>query len=223
MNLAQRFTLMVKGNLNGLFDRLEDPEQSLHQLVLDMEEHLEAAKRAAAAAMANEDRLRSKIAFHQKDAEEWKDGARRALKSGREEDARTALRRAEEAERQRRRLKEQLDAQERDTEEVRDAVARLHERLGHARARLQVTQAKLRQSEARQAAGKVLQGVQRADLYGEFDRLEARVEQTASEERAYLALDDSLRGDDVRRRFESAEVDEAVEDGLEALRRELES
>ena len=47
---------------NAVLDSLEDPERSLNQLVLDMEEELEAAKRAAARAMANEDRLRSKIA-----------------------------------------------------------------------------------------------------------------------------------------------------------------
>ena len=35
MNIAQRFTLLVKGQLNAIFDNLEDPERSLHQLVLD--------------------------------------------------------------------------------------------------------------------------------------------------------------------------------------------
>lgn len=221
MNLAQRFTLMVKGNLNSLFDQLEDPERSLHQLILDMEEQLEAAKRATAAAMANEDRLRSKIAFHEKDAEEWRDGARRTLAQGNETDARAALRRAEEADRQIQRLREQLAAQSRDTQEVREAVARHHERLGHARSRLQITQARMRQSEARKAAGQVMRGVEKADLYAEFDRLEDRVERRAAEERAYLNLDQSLSGDDLKRRFETTAIDDAVEAELEALKQQI--
>ena len=221
MNLTQRFKLMVKGNLNNLFDQLEDPERSLNQLILDMEEQLEAAKRAAAAAMANEDRLRAKIAFHDKDTEEWQAAARRAVAKDLEDDARLALRRAQEAGQQAQRLKQQLAEQTHDTTDVREAVARLNERLGHARSRLQITQARMRQSEARKAAGQVMRGVERANLHAEFDRLEERVERVAAEDRAYIQLDDCLSGQDLRRRFDAAAMDDAVEDQLQSLRLEL--
>ncbi len=221
MNIAQRFTLMVKGNLNAVFDQLEDPERSLHQLILDMEEQLESAKRAAAAAMANEDRLRERIAFQESEIEQWKTSARRALKQGNEGDARSALRKSAEAESLAARLRERLDAQTRDTAEVRESLTRLHERLGDARNRLQITQARMRQSEARKAAGSVMRGVERANLYAEFDRLEQRVERQASEDRAYIALDDALNGHDLRRRCENAAIDEQVEDQLHDLRQQL--
>lgn len=222
MNFAQRFTLMVKGNLNALMDQWEDPEQSLHQLILEMEEQLEVAKRAVAQAIANEDHLRSRIAFYEKDAEEWQTSARRALKHGKEDDAREALRRHEQARHQATTLKENLASQERDTEEVRESVKLLHERLGQARSRLQVLQARLRQTEARKAAGKALRGMQKTNVFDEFDRLGDRVDRQAAEERAYLHLDDQLSGTDVRRRFRNDALDEAVEDGLDALRREIE-
>lgn len=221
MNLSQRFTLMVKGNLNQLFDKLEDPERSLNQLILDMEEQLEAAKRAAAGAMANEDRLQTKVAFHHQEAEQWRQAAKQALGKAREDDARTALRRAEQAARQAQRLRRQLEAQSRDTEEVRQSVTLLHERLEHARSRLQLTQARLRQKQARQAAGRVMKSVSKANLYAEFERLEERVEVAAAEERAYLQLDDTLSHRDVRRRFEDQSIEDSVEDGLAVLRREM--
>ncbi len=94
MNLAQRFTLLVKGSITSVLDSLEDPERSLHQLLLDMEEQLDAAKRATARAMANEDRLRARIAAHRQDAGRWQDATRRALAKQREADAREAMRRA---------------------------------------------------------------------------------------------------------------------------------
>jgi phage shock protein A len=208
MNFAHRFTLMVKGSLNALMDQIEDPEQSLHQLILEMEEQLEVAKRAVAQAIANEDHLRSRIAFYEKDAEEWQTSARRALKRGKEDDAREALRRHEQARHQASTLKENLASQEQDTEEVRESVKLLHERLG--------------QAEARKAAGKALRGMERTNVFDEFDRLGDRVDRQAAEERAYLHLDDQLSGTDVRRRFRNDALDEAVEDGLEALRREME-
>ena len=100
MNLTQRFTLLVKGSLNSVFDSLEDPERSLYQLVLEMEEQLEAAKRAAAQAMANEDRVRARIATHREDAQRWEAAARRSLAKGQEADASEAVRQAELAGRQ---------------------------------------------------------------------------------------------------------------------------
>ena len=221
MTLTQRFTLLVKGNLTGLFDALEDPERSLHQLVLDMEEQLEDAKRATAQALANEDRLRSRIETERKDAADWEDSARRALAKGRDDDAREAMRRAETGERQAARLTEQLRAQESDTTEIRESVREMHERLSSARERLAILQAKMRQSEARRAIGKVSKGVAKANLYHEFDRLGERVEQRAAEEGAYLRLDRELRGEDVRRRFEADAVDDAVDERLDKLRRDL--
>lgn len=223
MNLAQRFSLIVKGNFAAAMDRLEDPERSLNQLILDMEEQLEAAKRATAAAMANEERLQLQIVSHRRDAERLNKSARRALAKGREEDARQALRRAEEATRQADRLAEKLADQKNDTQDVTDSVAALHQRLEEARSRLHLVQARIRQRDARQSAGQVMRGVERADLYAEFERIEGRVELQMAEEKAYARLDDRLRGVDLTRRLDADELDDAVEDRLEALRREAES
>jgi len=54
MQITQRFSLLVKGRVNAVLDALEDPERSLNQLIIDMEEELESAKRAVASAMAND-------------------------------------------------------------------------------------------------------------------------------------------------------------------------
>ena len=221
MNIAQRFTFLAKGHVNALLDSLEDPERSLNQLVLDMEEELEAAKRAAAAAMANEDRLRAKISFHEKDAREWQEAAQRFMRKADEAQAREALQRVERAERQRDRLKKQLEEQASETTEVREAVACMNERIGEARARLQLLQAQLRQGEARRAVNQVITGVQRSNLYGEFERMSERVEEQTSAERAYLKLDDELSGNDLRRRVEQSAVEDAVKGRMDKLRQEM--
>ncbi len=222
MNIAQRFTLMVKGSINSVFDSLEDPERSLHQLLLDMEEQLDAAKRATARAMANEDRLRARIAHQRQDIDRWENAARRALAKDQEADAREAMRRAELATRQADRLAERLAAQEQDTEQVRASVSRLNEQLQDGRARLQILQARIRQGEARRAIGKVMKGAEACNLQGEFDRLGERVEMWSAEQDAYLRLDDELNGRDFARRVEKASVDDAVDSRLEQLRAEIE-
>lgn len=221
MNIAHRFTLFVKGSFNSLLDSVEDPERSLHQLVLDMEEQLERAKRAAAQAMANEERLRQRIEGLAKETAQWDAAARRSLSHGREADTRNALERSEKASRLEEQLRQQLETQQADTEKIRSSVARLHEQIEGARSRLQLLQAKMRQGEARRAMGKAMRGVQTANLMSEFDRLGQRVEVQAAEEMAYLDLDDELSGKDVERRFESQAVDDAVEERMARLRRDL--
>jgi phage shock protein A len=168
--------------------------------------------------MANEDRLRSQIAVHYKEAASWQSSAERALKRANEGDAREALRRAELAERQRDRLQERLDIQSRETEEVRVSVGQMQDRLEQAKSRLQVVHAQLRQAEARRAVGKAMRRVEHSSLHAEFDRISGRAATMAAEERAYQRLDDELNGDDVRRRFEDLDLADAVEERLAKLR-----
>lgn len=220
MNLTQRLTLFFKGNFTALLDSVEDPERSLNQLVLEMEDQLEVAKRAAASAMANEDRLRARIDALRDDARRWDAAARRALAQGQEDDLEEAVRQCELAGQQAERLEEQLADQERDTEQIRDSISRLQEQLREARSRLQVLHARLRQGEARRAIGKVLRGAESADLYGEFERLGECVELRAAEENAYLRLGDELSGRDLRRRRDAGEVDDAVERRIAELKAE---
>lgn len=221
MNIAQRFTFLMKGSITSLFDAIEDPERSLNQLVIDMDEQLDRAKRATAQAMANEQRLEAQIRLHEKEMNDWEGHARRAMEKGREEDAREALLHVEGAERQAEKLRAQLADQRGDTEQIRESVTRLHDQMRCARQRLHVLHARMRQSEARRAMGKVIQSVESTNLYGEFDRLGERVELRAAEESAYLRLGSELSGDDVKRRFEAEAVSGAVDDRLARLRASL--
>ncbi|HKI02602.1 MAG TPA: PspA/IM30 family protein [Thermoanaerobaculia bacterium] len=218
MNILHRFNLLVKGRLHALLDAIEDPERSVNQLVHDMEEELDAAKRAVARAMANEDRLRAQIAFHTQDAAEWQRAAERALGKSDEAGAREALRRVERAERQRDKLAQQLEKQSRETAEVRESVAAMQERVEQARGRLQIVQAQMRQVEARRAIGGVLASASSHNLLGEFDRISGRIEEDAATERNYQRIDDELSGEDLRRRFDADAVSDAVEERLARLK-----
>lgn len=214
----QRISLFFRGRMDGLLDTLEDPERSLHQVVLDMEEQLEAAKRAAARAMANERRLRDRIDQLQRESAELDQGAARAVQKGHETEAREYLLRAEVARRRAEELDRQLDTQARDTEKVRLAVQRLGDRVDEARGRQQLLQAKIRQGQAREAMGKALGGARQISLSGELDRLSDRLSSRAEEAEAYLELDDHLSGEDLRRRCSEESMAEAVEERLANLR-----
>ena len=218
---SQRISLFFRGRVDGLLDALEDPERCLHQVVLDMEEQLEAAKRAAARAMANERRLRDRVRDLRREVEELDQGARRAMSMGDEQGARDYLERAEQSRRQADDLDRQLADQERDSTRVKESVRRLDEKVAMAKREQQLLQAKIRQGEARRAMGKALGGVRQTNLASEFERLKDRLATTAEEDHAYLELDDELSGDDLRRRCNQEAVADAVEDRIAALRSEV--
>ena len=68
----------------------------------------------------------------------------------------------------------------------------------------------------------VVNGAQKSNLYGEFERISEWVEEQTFAERAYLKLDDDLTGNDLRRRVEESAVEDAVESRFEKLRQDME-
>ncbi|MEM8934454.1 MAG: PspA/IM30 family protein [Acidobacteriota bacterium] len=221
MNITQRLTLMIRGRTRQTLDRLEDPEATLEQLVAEMGSQLDAAKRAAAQAVANERRLKARLDQRRAEAERFDTSARSAVERSDDVLAREALRRAERARRQADELADQLATQEDDTRRVREHVARLSDRLGDAHGRLQLLRSRLRQTAARRAMGQVLRHTEQVDLYAEFDRLGERVELTAAEEVAYTEIGDDLSGASLRHRLETAELDDLVDARLDALKDDL--
>ena len=206
LSFRHRFAIFFKGRMGGLLDSLEDPERSLHQVVLDMEQQLEAAKRAASRAVANERRLRDKVARLRRDAEEFDHGARRTLAKGHEADAREYLDRAERARRQANDLEQQLETQAEDTARVRRSVKRLHERLDEARARLAAAEAGASRAKAALATGDANLSVARAAVLEAEARLPV---QRAARDQAAATLEKTI----VRAPFDAIVQSENVDIG----------
>ena len=61
MGIIDRFTTIVKANINDLLDRAEDPAKTADQLVLDMTENIAEVRRQTASVMAQEKRARREV------------------------------------------------------------------------------------------------------------------------------------------------------------------
>ena len=59
MGIFDRFSTMLRSNINDLISRAENPEKMLNQLILDMKTQLAKAKQEAAAAIADEKKLQA--------------------------------------------------------------------------------------------------------------------------------------------------------------------
>ena len=55
-NILDRFSTIIKSNINALLDKAEDPAKMIDQYLLDLRENLAEVKRETAGVMAEESR-----------------------------------------------------------------------------------------------------------------------------------------------------------------------
>jgi phage shock protein A len=192
MSIFSRISDIVTANLHALLDRAEDPEVMLEQLIREMEESHEQARKYAAVAIAAETRLRRGRDDNRAQAEEWKVRAMAALTAGQEELARRALARKYDHDVLARSLEEEHVEVVQAAQAARAALQALEARLAEARTRQRVLVACHRTAQARALVGRHL-GAGRTNLgasQARFDRVAERLREHTEEFAAEAELCD---------------------------------
>ncbi len=65
MGILDRFSTIVKSNINALLDKAEDPGKMIDQYLLEMTESLAEVKKETAGVMAEESRTKAKVDANQ--------------------------------------------------------------------------------------------------------------------------------------------------------------
>src|SRR5258708_23009825 len=71
MALLERFSALVRANLNDLIDKAEDPEKMIKQVILDMRNQLLQVKTQVAIAIADQHLLARKASENEERQGEW--------------------------------------------------------------------------------------------------------------------------------------------------------
>ena len=79
MGILDRFTSIVKANINELLDKAEDPEKMVDQYLREMTESLAEVREATAGVMAEEKRCKKLLDENREDTEKHEELARMAL------------------------------------------------------------------------------------------------------------------------------------------------
>src|SRR6187551_184710 len=91
MGIFDRFSTLLRSNINDLISRAEDPEKMLTQILVDMRGQLAKAKQQVATAIADEKRLRDQADAEFRQAQDWEQKAMLAIQEGRDDLAKQAL------------------------------------------------------------------------------------------------------------------------------------
>jgi phage shock protein A len=91
MGILERFSTIMKANINALLDKAEDPAKMIDQYLIDMKESLAAVKKETVSIMALEKRAAADRDENRAEIGRFKDLAEKAVKAGNDDDARTFI------------------------------------------------------------------------------------------------------------------------------------
>jgi phage shock protein A len=217
MNLLDRISRLIRANLNDLLRRAEDPEKIIEQALLDMKEALKEAREQVAAAMAEAKRLEREAESHLKEAALWEEKAKEALKAGREDLAKEALRRRKRALDLAEGFKAQLEEQKGLTDRLMTQLKALEAKIDEAEARKKLLLARKKGVEAAEAVRRMESRLEGHPALEAFEEMEARILAMEDRHEALKELD----GQDLDKELSALSADKEVEEELLRLKREL--
>ncbi|MEO8479237.1 MAG: PspA/IM30 family protein, partial [Gemmatimonadota bacterium] len=133
MGIFDRFATMLKSNINELISRAENPEKMLNQLITDMRGQLDKARQQVAQAIADEKKLEADAASMKKQAEDWERRAMLAVQEGRDDLAKQALMRYNEALQGAQSLHETWVKSKTETEALKHSLRQLNDKIEEAK------------------------------------------------------------------------------------------
>ena len=191
MGLLDRITMLLRANLNDMLDQAEDPEVMLNQVLRDMEDSIGQARTQVASMMAQQKMLEGDVADAQQQAQGWNDRATAAVRQGRDDLAREALARMNDANTHVTLYQQQLEAQQALVTRLRTQLDALQQKYQDAFNNKDALIARHRRAQAQTKVTTATQAASTTDPTSELARMEQRIRGEEAQSAANAELADS--------------------------------
>jgi phage shock protein A len=91
MSILERFTTIMKSNINALLDKCEDPAKMIDQYLIDLKENLTEVKKETASVMAVEKRCSREYDENEEEIKKFRNLAKKAADAGNDGDAKVFI------------------------------------------------------------------------------------------------------------------------------------
>lgn len=221
MSIFSRLSTLVRGNLNDLIARAENPEKVLNQVLLDMREQLTKAKQEVAVAIADERKLKAQADDELRQSGDWERRAMLAIRDGRDDLAKQALMRQEGHAERGASLQQTWQRQSDETDKLKDALRQLNNKMEEARRKRNLLVAKQKRAQAQRRIHETMSGLSDKSAFEAFDRVAERIEDNERRALASAEVSEELTGDSLEEEFEQLERGDDADDRLLALKRRM--
>lgn len=224
MGMLDRFTDIVKANINDLLDRAEDPSKMIDQYLRDMTESLAEVKKETAGVMAEETRTKRLVDDNAADIAKYDALARKALEAGNEDDARTLLAKKQELDKHGANLQVAYEAAQVNANKMRQMHDKLVDDIEQLNGRREAIKAKVAVAKTQDKVNGFASSADKAaGTMSAFDRMEAKADAmldraNAMDELNRQPVDEAAA---LEAKYANAGTDAAVEGELTRLKQEM--
>ena len=205
MGLFDRFSQLLKSNINDLISKAEDPEKMLTQILDDLRGQLVKAKQQVAVAIADEKRLRDQADAEYKQAEDWERRAMLAVQEGRDDLAKQALVRHGEHLSHGQQLEQTWETQKAGSEKLKGQLREMNDKIEEAKRKKNLLVARQRHAQAQQRIQETMSSLSEKSAFDAFSRMEERIETNERKIKAAAEIDEEFTGDTLQRDFKQLE------------------
>ena len=224
MGILDRFTTIVKANINELLDKAEEPAKMVDQYLVDLTESLAEVKKETAGVMAEETRTRRAVERNAEEAARMEGLARKALAAGNEDDARVFLGKKQKLDATGAELAKAAEAARANAEKMRQMHDKLVGDMEDLKARREAIKAKAAVARTQEMVGGYTSGSDKAESAIEaFNRMEAKVDRDLDAANAMAELNQAPVDEAaaLEAKYADAADDAAVDDALAKLKADM--
>lgn len=208
---------LIRANVNDLIDRAEDPEKMMNELLREMSSSISEARTQVAAMIAQEKEIEADQQAARRDEREWQQKAELAVTRGRDDLAREALRRKNDAAELATVYDHHLSSQKEMVEKLKGQLRVLESKYQEAESKRGILIARHRRAQAQQRVTETFSTLPELSAASELDRMERRIR--SEEARADAMVE--VEQDSIEWQFAELEVNSDVENELAALKASL--
>lgn len=224
MGILDRFTTIVKANINDLLDKAEDPAKMIDQYLIDLGEDLAEVKQETAGVMAEERRCDRAVSQNMAEVDRMESLAKKALQAGNEDDARTFLAKKRELEIAGAELEKAAAAAKENADKMRAMHDKLVSDIEQLKSRRETIKAKAAVAKTQETVNKITSGTDKAaGAMDAFNRMEEKVDKQLDSAEAMAELnksaDDSVEG--LEAKYSNAVDDAEIDAEIERLKLQL--
>ena len=188
MGILDRFTTIVKSNVNAMLDKAEDPEKMVDQSLVDMRENLAKVKKNTASVMAEKKRTKGLLDESKTKIERYEVAAKNALIAGNEADAKTLLTQKQSEMANLSKLHRDCEVAKSNADKMRQMYDKLVSDIKELEGRKAEIKAKISIAKAQDSVADAMASVNSEGSISAFERMSDKADKMLAESKANMEL-----------------------------------
>lgn len=224
MGMLERFSDIVKANINDLLDKCEDPAKMIDQYLRDLTENLAEVKRETAGVMAEEARTKRLVDENAAESKRYEELAKKALAAGSENDARVFLGKKQQHDAKAEGLQATYAAAHENAVKMRQMHDKLIGDIEQLNGRREAIKAKVAVAKTQEKVSKYSSSADKtAGAMNAFDRMERKADDMLDRANAMTDLNSKPvdEASELEKKYAENGANAAVSDELERLKKEM--